>query len=752
MDDEYHQLGDVIELHRPEELVIPRAQGVFRAVEANHDYSIVHLLKSGANASSKFEHIVVDVEVDGVPPKNPYGINYRERLALCVPANPKQLVRVFALRKSFPVLIHQDQGDPGESASLCLYFEHPAAVLRTWTPQSFLRRIQWWLEKSAIGELHPADQPVEDLFFSSKYDLVLPSNFEESLRDTTRQFVIRPSILRPDQGFTCFVETIAKGAQPEFTRMAHIRLTLPPIVHGFVERHPQTLGQLADLMEDRGVEIMPMLQDELRVRVGDDGISEDDAKKFVVVILHVPICRIPKSPPERTSHRAFLIPASPKTLAVATGAMFELDGKLFSAEGVLDKDPPVQWRSQQIVPMDILRMNSPATARAQSGIKDAGPIGVLVGAGSLGSAMLNLWGRSGWGHWSVIDSDHVKPHNLSRHVGYSQHIGETKVSAVAHLHEAAMPGASQVVPVFGDAANHKRAPVATAMSTAELVVDASTTLEYPRYASTDNSAARHISVFVTPNGNSSVLLVEDEERLTRLRTLEAQYYRAIIQSAWGKGHLDNNANSFWSGASCRDISFVTSYSRIIGHASTLAEQIPRAADSAEAEIRIWERDSVLGRVKVHDVAVHPERCLNFAAGLDLFIDDGAESELRALRSDNLPNETGGILLGYYDFNVGAVVVVAGLPAPADSKSDVDSFERGVEGLIGAVNDASRRTAGVVGYVGEWHSHPAGHSADPSPKDLVQLIHLALGMADDGLPAVQLIVGDSEVQIIQGSVK
>ena len=39
--------------------------------------------------------------------------------------------------------------------------------------------------------------------------------------------------------------------------------------------------------------------------------------------------------------------------------------------------------------------------------------------------------------------------------------------------------------------------------------------------------------------------------------------------------------------------------------------------------------------------------------------------------------------------------------------------RGIDGLADAVKEASRRTAGVVGYLGEWHSHPRGHSAKPS---------------------------------------
>ena len=81
-----------------------------------------------------------------------------------------------------------------------------------------------------------------------------------------------------------------------------------------------------------------------------------------------------------------------------------------------------------------------------------------------------------------------------------------------------------------------------------------------------------------------------------------------------------------------------------------------------------------------------------------------------------------------------------------------SFERGVEGLKEAVQEAAQRTAGIVGYVGEWHSHPRGHTAAPSRDDFVQLVHLALGMSNDGLPAVQLIVGEGDMQVLQGTVR
>lgn len=136
--------------------------------------------------------------------------------------------------------------------------------------------------------------------------------------------------------------------------------------------------------------------------------------------------------------------------------------------------------TQEVLPMDVLSRNDTAAARKQSGIPKEGPSGVLIGAGSLGSAMLNLWGRAGWGQWTVIDKDHVKPHNLSRHVAYAQHIGDPKATVVADLHAAAMHGANEVTALNLDASDFKQSVLTDALTAATLVVDASTTLEYPR--------------------------------------------------------------------------------------------------------------------------------------------------------------------------------------------------------------------------------------------------------------------------------
>jgi hypothetical protein len=748
MADEYHELENVVDVHDSKDLTFPRTHALLGAVQRHRDYSLTCMLRHPVEGKAALECLVVDVECDDVPPKNPFGIRYRERLALFIPKDAKQLVEVLALRRDFPILMHQNQGVHNAPTSLCLYFESAASVMRTWTPQSFLRRIQWWLEKSARGELHPTDQPVEHLFFASKYELVLPWNLDELQQNPRLRFVVALRQERPDEGFTCFLEPQSEATRQGRTTK-YIELTLPPILHGFVERDPATLGQLADLLEQREVDLTGPLRTALQDEVGQAGITAADSDQGLVILLHIPMRRNTDEEPSLIARRAFLVQSGTVELGAATGALMAHEGRYY--KDLLNQEPSTAWRDHLILPMEVLQQNDVPATQRQSGTVPDGPKGVLIGAGSLGSLFASLWGRSGWGQWTVIDKDHIKPHNLSRHIAYTQHIGETKSTVVAGLHAAAMADASAITPIVADATDFSDTSVTNACQAADLVIDASTTLEYPRAASMIEQWPRQASAFITPNGNAAVLLAEDSARERRLRTLEAQYYRALIQSDWGELHLSGHTSTFWSGASCRDISMVMPYSRIMGHASTLAEQIQVMASQDEALIRIWQRDPQRGSVEVYVVPVAPERCLAFGE-LNLFIDSGVEQELRGLRQEGFPNETGGVLLGYYDFNINAVTVVACLPAPTDSKASPASFERGIAGLADAVQQASTRTAGMVGYIGEWHSHPPGHSASPSRDDIEQLVHLTLGMAEDGLPAIQLIVGEQDLHLLQGEVR
>lgn len=753
MSQEFYQLTGFVDAAPPDALTLHRARELCAAVRDAADYTLVQLLSRTLPGTGRIEALVVDVECDGVPSRNAAGIRYRERLALIVTEDPGALVEVLALRKSFPVLMHQNHGTRGGAASLCLYFEPTPTVMRTWTPQRFLRRIQWWLEQSAKGELHPADQPVENLFFASKFELILPWNLDALAKINGVKMAVVCGEARPDGGSTFSLKPVSCQSNLPTGSASHIDLTLRPVVQGFVERDPATLGELADLLAMRGVQLLPQLIAALSHGVGSAGVPARATETFVVIILRIPIVREAGGEVQRVARRAFLVQGDLRQLGVKTGALQLHEGRYYAVVqgSFLAPEPATDWKTEPIFPMGVLQFPDGAAARKQSSVDDVGPYGVLVGAGSLGSAMLNLWSRSGWGEWSAIDKDHIKPHNLVRHVAFAQHVGELKCDVVAELNGAATDGAAAVTPVRGDACDLGAPHVQEAMKKSTLVVDASAALEYPRLVSFHDNLPRHASAFVTPSGNGAVLMLEDQQRVTRLCSLEAQYYRALLRHDWGAKHLEGNLGTFWSGASCRDISVAMPYSRITAHASTLAEQIMLCSRVKAACIRIWSRDAETGGVSVHDVPPAEERRLHFG-DLTVFYDEWLASYLKSLRLAALPAETGGVLLGYLDFNVGAIVLVDVLPAPPDSRSSADSFERGTVGLAKAVQEASARTAGIVGYVGEWHSHPSGHSATPSRDDLVQLAEISLGMYGDGLPALQLIVGEDDLQVLQGRVQ
>lgn len=89
-------------------------------------------------------------------------------------------------------------------------------------------------------------------------------------------------------------------------------------------------------------------------------------------------------------------------------------------------------------------------------------------------------------------------------------------------------------------------------------------------------------------------------------------------------------------------------------------------------------------------------------------------EQQALASPE--NETGGILIGRYDYANDRAVVLAATQRPTDSEIGRTWFRRGSSGLKQLLRE--RWKSGEY-YVGEWHSHPGG-SPEPSSSDVREM--------------------------------
>lgn len=748
---EFFSTDHLTKLEPYQDFTFSRLKQIESAVKENRDFEILGRYFQSLPAG-RYEYLVVDVQTDEVPSSNSVGINYCERMQICLSHDGNRLPEVRALRKEFPILPHQNQGLQGEACSLCLYHEAPSAVYRTWTPQKFLKRIQWWLGESANETLHPDDQALEALFFTSPFELVLPHDFDE-LYENDIDLVITRGIERPNHGLTCFLQPAGKE-KLEKGSAAFFGLTIPPVVHGFIESDPKNLGQLSDLFTRRGSGFEADLRAELMEKmdkIGAQGLSKEMAPDLTVILIRIPICREAGQNPERYLDRAFILQHTFIDLGVAMDQYFSAKGDGVYTNSHLLGDAKQDWRELQVFAMEVLVQNRPETARLQSGIPKEGPNGTLLGVGALGSALIDMWGRSGWGKWTVVDHDHIRPHNLSRHTADFHNIGQIKVDAVAEAFWRMSYGSDSLEPVYANALRPSATESKAIYNDKDIVIDATTTLEYPRRSSQDKSLPRHVSTFLTPDGNGSVIMLEDSVRELTLAELEMQYYRYLLTNTLGDEHLLGSAGKFASGTGCRDVSVVMPYSKIMTHAGTIAFQLPQVLESENPLLKIWQLDPAKGSVEAHDIVVEKPTTIE-SEEMTIVIDPQLEAELKQRRKSCLPNETGGVLLGYYDFNIESVFVVATLSPPPDSVSSPTGFKRGHEGLLEEVTNASKRTGGVVGYIGEWHSHPDGCTTSMSGHDIEQLAYLASEMANDGMPALSLIVGEKDdISIYKGEI-
>ncbi|OPY84744.1 MAG: ThiF family protein [Smithella sp. PtaU1.Bin162] len=717
------------------------AKKTLELCEKNKDFKIIELRHLTKNDGTVSDLIIVECINDQVPSHNPYGIKKRERLALVFTLD--KLPEVRALRKDFPkALPHLNDVPLGKPASLCLYFEPWSAVEITWTAHKHLRRILWWLSETAKGKLHRDDQPVERVYFDSPYEIVLPPDFENRIKDQSQSLIFE--LVKQSTGDFKVIRGIffPKAKAKNIPQLEILMLELSTVVQRRTESYRKTLGQIHDQLEERGAPFLDRLNATIQEK-SHSGLVKNDSTRCLL-IFSIPVKSKPDGVSESHELHGLLLPDDLAGLGEKTGILKTHNNKYYPVPliGQATPDLNTAWREIEFIPIEIKFAITKKFARNASGVDDEKSDfkGVLAGVGALGSAMAELWAKESWGEWTFIDTDYIKPHNIVRHVARDFHIGKLKTDVVKEMVEinycSDYYSAKAVNDTITNFANPK---VMETITTATLLVDATTTLYSPRKLSQEDKAPRAVSVFLTPSGQSSVLLLEDADRSVRLDALEAQYYNSIINSDWGANHLDGHHGTLWVGAGCRDISAIISNEAIQLHAATLARQIRLLKDKPESCIRIWSSNFETGALAVHEIMVQPSLCC-CCGDWQVIWDNGVKKQLCEMRDTQLPCETGGIILGYVDQKLKHIYVVDVLKAPLDSEADRTGFTRGTEGLAVVLGKVRRRTANIVDYIGEWHSHPPLTSASPSSIDRSLIKQLADALALDGQPALMVIVG------------
>ncbi len=729
-----------------EALTSPQARATFATLQWYPYYRLV-AAKSFEQFGSHYDALIVELNPE-LPQIKKYDIRYREPLALCFDHTDQRLPRVQALRKDFPLVPHVNLVPTGAPRELCLYAEPPEVVRLTWTPPEFLARIATWFAKTATGTLHAPDQPLEPFLLTSANEVIVPHDGLDLCQQADKRLIAFP-IIRDEQPSRYSVRLSWQPVQEalKFPWVFYaLVFRLSPREHGLIHDRPRHLHDLTTLLAKES----PPFNDWLRAQLRELFSEKPRPREcdWLLLLLAIPQQRESGGSVERTERWAFVVGNSVTEVALAVHACGKSpDGfcvPLLESPGGQTFDP----NSLTAISLEPLRVISELTrtdANCLSGVAphESSRACVLIGAGALGSQIYVTLARMGWGEWTIVDDDMFLPHNSVRHVLGDNCVGMYKAHALQRTADVQLPYNQPRNAIAANAMHFASNPtLACALKDAEVIVDVSTSLAVARaLACHAESNARRVSVFLTPSGGASVVMIENADRSYRLDVLEQQYYRAILRDDRLRDHLQGHSETIRYGGSCRDVTTVIAQDDILLHAGLLAKQIRRGVEQDEPQVVVW-RSHEDGSVDRIAIPLSPPRMCE-GSGWQIRYDDALIERCAELREHKLPHETGGILVGYFDALRKIVYVVDALPAPPDSLEHTTAFIRGVTGLRESLEDIGSRTARLVHYVGEWHSHPMGIGVQMSAQDRHLLQEIADEMRFEGWPGIILIAGDRQ---------
>ena len=275
-----------------------------------------------------------------------------------------------------------------------------------------------------------------------------------------------------------------------------------------------------------------------------------------------------------------------------------------------------------------------------------------------------------------------------------------------------------------------------------MVVDTSASVAAGRYVCHNiANKTRCASLFMNPSGNSLVILVESADRSIKLDSLEMQYYRMLINEEQLKSHLER-ADSFSYSSQCRNSSIFFSQDNVAILSGLASKALKKFEKDSTARICIWNIEEL-------SIKQYNEVCEVFdeviEGGWKVQFSKRLQEDLYRLRKEKLPNETGGILIGNFDFERKICYVIDHISNISDSVEYPQSFIRGSNGVLNKIQEIEKITAGNLIYLGEWHSHP-NDITNQSSDDMKLMDAIIEFNLTQGHPACMVIVGENNQSV------
>lgn len=374
---------------------------------------------------------------------------------------------------------------------------------------------------------------------------------------------------------------------------------------------------------------------------------------------------------------------------------------------------------------------------------------LYIGAGSLGSKMILHDGRSGNRFIGVADNDSLLIHNLVRHELFAGDVGQNKAKAIVE----------QLKLFYAvDNTDHIKAYAKSVVlmnaefAEYQLLVDTTASAQVKNYLvlHTLPVGIRYCKAEIADVGELGLFYAEGVNRNPRMDDLvNLTCFLATQNSAlqkWREGDANREIDTLNIGLGCSSATTVMADDIISFHASVFSRIMANLIhptipdDKGMIALNVIQNSNAMPQISAQLIEVAPFELFDCqqGSGWQLRFSSGISAKLFALLKKYKPIETGGVLVGIASYKTKVIHVFDIITEPQDSKGSCNGFTRGTKGLPAAIDQIKLETGDVIGYVGEWHTHPMDLRR-LSTRDLETIEELKVLNAKTPIPTCAVIV-------------
>ncbi len=417
------------------------------------------------------------------------------------------------------------------------------------------------------------------------------------------------------------------------------------------------------------------------------------------------------------------------------------------------------------IPVEILGHRNPLSVKKAREISgnpldlDYGKL-LFLGSGAIGSKIILHFARNGFVNCSIVDNDIISPHNLVRFGLIHESLGCNKAKAMKNTIKGIFYSDEKSVKVEAiedNAINLFLKKSEFRFNEYNWVIDTTASPLILNLLTSVNvrNFPNYCRCEIANSGKIGLMYVEGEERKPRVDDLQVLVFDMAIDryevSKWLQLNRDERDTQLGSrlqeiniGISCSSETMRLSDELVSLHSAAFTtgfKKIIKQKRMKEGciQLNVYDEDSdtpfSFRNIKIPQTIVL--KCRN-KPEWEVRIKSGIDTSLRELLDKSKPDETGGVLIGLINTNTRAIYITRAMKAPSDSISSPYAFVRGVSDIPDEIQQIHELTGSMLGYVGEWHTHPKG-TPSLSGQDLLSIKKIKHNLDKVPMPTFIIIV-------------